>query len=297
MRVLVTGATGFVGNEVVKELLARGHRVRALVRPGSQDKLQVRDRVGEALGDILDRPTVFQAAQGCDAVINLVGIIREFPRQGVTFERLHLEAARNAVDAARAAGARRFLQMSALGARPEPADPYHTTNYRADECVMASGPAWTIFRPSVIYGQGDQSINLFAQIIKSSPVYPIIGDGNYRMQPAPVWKVAKAFAQALELPDAIGKIYDVGGPEPLTFNQIIDTIAAVLGKKVYKLHLPIWPMRLAAGLLGGFSSFPVTTGQIRMLLEGNTCDPAAFYQDFGLKPVSFKDGLSQYLAS
>jgi NADH dehydrogenase len=295
MRVLVTGATGFVGNEMVKELLARGHRVRALVRPGSQDKLQVRDRVGEVIGDVLDRQAVLQAAPGCDAVIHLVGIIREFPRRGVTFESLHVEATHNVVDAARAAGARRYLQMSALGARPAPADPYHTTNYRADEYVMAAAPAWTIFRPSVIYGPGDQSINLFAQIIKSSAVYPVIGDGNYQMQPAPVGKVARAFAKALELPDTENRIYDVGGPEPLTFNRIIDIIAAVLGKKVYKLHLPVWPMRLAAGLLGGFPWFPVTTGQIRMLLEGNTCDPAAFYQDFALKPVSFQGGISQYL--
>jgi NADH dehydrogenase len=295
MRVLVTGATGFVGNEVVKELLARGHRVRALVRPGSEAKLQVRDRVGEVFGDILDRETVFQAAQGCDAVIHLVGIIREFPRRGVTFERLHVEATHNAVDAAKAAGARRYLQMSALGARPEPADPYHTTNHRADEYVMASGLAWTIFRPSVIYGPGDQSINLFAKIVKSSPVYPVIGDGNYQMQPIPVWKVAKALAQALELPPTECKTYDVGGPEPLTFNEIIDTIAAVLGKKIYKLHLPVWPLRLMAGLLGGFSWFPVTTGQIRMLLEGNTCNPSFFYQDFGLEPISFKDGLKHYL--
>ncbi len=295
MRVLVTGATGFVGNEVVKELLARGHRVRALVRVGSQDRLQVRDHVGEVFGDVLDREAVFQAAHGCDAVINLVGIIREFPRRGITFERLHVEATRNAVDAARAAGARRFLQMSALGARPAPADPYHTTNYRADEYVMASGLAWTIFRPSLIYGPGDRSINLFAQIVKSSPVYPIIGDGNYPMQPVPVGTVAQAFAQALELPQTENRTYDVGGPEPLTFNEIIDTIAAVLGKKVHKLHLPVWPMRLAAALLGGLSWFPVTTGQIRMLLEGNTCDHAVFYQDFGLETMSLRQGLDRYL--
>lgn len=295
MRVLVTGATGFVGNEVVKELLARGHRVRALVRAGSEDKLQVRDRVGEFFGDILDRQTVFQAAQGCDAVIHLVGIIREFPCRGVTFERLHVEATHNVVDAAKAAVASRYVQMSALGARPEPADPYHTTNHRADEYVTASGLDWTIFRPSVIYGPGDHSINLFTRVVKTSPVYPIIGDGDYQMQPVPVETVSQAFARALEMPHTVGRIYDVGGPEPLTFNQIIDTIAAVLGKKVYKLHLPVWPMKLAAGLFGRFPWFPVTPGQIRMLLEGNTCDSADFYRDFALKPVSFKDALKHYL--
>jgi NADH dehydrogenase len=185
--------------------------------------------------------------------------------------------------------------MSALGARPGPADPYHVTNFQAEEYVRASGLTYTIFRPSVIYGPGDRSINFFAQQIKALPVFPIIGDGLYKMQPGPVNAVAQAFALALKLPHTENRTYDVGGPEPMTFNAIIDTLAQVLGRKVYKLHLPVWPMRLAAGLLGGFAWFPVTKGQIRMLLEGNTCDPGPFYQDFGITSFSFKQGLAGYL--
>jgi NADH dehydrogenase len=147
----------------------------------------------------------------------------------------------------------------------------------------------------VIYGPGDRSINFFAQQIKALPVFPIIGDGNYNMQPVPVNAVAQAFAKALELPHTENRTYDVGGPEPLTFNDITDTLAQVLGRKVYKLHLPVWPMRLAAGLLGGFPWFPVTSGQIRMLLEGNTCEPGTFYQDFGITSFSFQQGLAGYL--
>jgi NADH dehydrogenase len=206
-----------------------------------------------------------------------------------------VEATKNVVDAARAAGVKRYLQMSALGARPEPAGPYHVTNFRADEYVQASGLTYTIFRPSVIYGPGDQSINLFARQIKKFPVFPIIGDGRYRMQPVAVETVAQAFALALELPRTENKIYDVGGPEPLTFNDIIDTLAQVLGRRVLKAHLPVWPMRLLAWLLGRFAWFPLTTGQIRMLLEGNTCDPSSFYQDFGLTPIPFKESLARYL--
>jgi NADH dehydrogenase len=247
-------------------------------------------------GDVLEEAAVQQAAQGCEAVIHLVGIIREFPRRGVTFQRLHVEATEIVTDAARAAGVRRFLHMSALGARPAPADPYHTTNFQGEEYVKASGLSYTIFRPSVIYGPGDQSINLFIRQIKTLPVMPIIGDGRYKMQPVAVAAVAEALALALELPQTENRVYEVGGPEALTFNEIIDTLAQVMGRRVFKMHLPVWPVRLMAGLLGRFAWFPVTKGQIRMLQEGNTCDPGAFYQDFGLSPISFKDGLSNNLA-
>ncbi len=295
MQVLVTGASGFVGNVVVSELLARGHGVKTLVRKGSEKKLKARDQVQVVQGDCLHPEILEQAAAGCDAVIHLVGIIREFPGKGVTFEQVHVQATKNVVNAAIAAGARRYLHMSALGARPQPADPYHVTNWQADEFVVNSGLAYTIFRPSVIYGPGDQSINLFARQIKRLPFFPIVGDGTYQLQPAPVWTVAAAFALALTLPHTENKIYDVGGPEPLTFNDLIDTIAQVLNRKVAKVHQPIWCMQIAASMCGRFKWFPLTSGQLRMLLEGSTCDPGAFYQDFDLSPISFKDGLSKYL--
>lgn len=296
MQVLVTGATGFVGNWVVVELLARGHEVRCLVRPGSEGKLKAADRVAVFLGDVLDEAAVRQAVRGCEAVVHLVGIIREFPRRGITFERLHVEATKNVVDAAKAAGVKRYLHMSALGARPEPADPYHITNFRADEYVMASGLTYTIFRPSVIYGPEDRSLNLFVRQIKACRLYPVIGNGRYQLQPVAVWTVAQAFALALELPHTENRVYEVGGPEPLTFDEIIKSLAFEVRRRILKIHLPVWPFRLAAYILGRFAWFPISSGQIRMLLEGNTCDPTPFYQDFGLTPISFKDGLIRYLA-
>lgn len=295
MRVLITGATGFVGNYVVQELLARGHEVRCLVRPGSEEKLKERERVEIAAGDVTAAGAVAAAARGCDAVINLVGIIREFPGRGVTFEKAHVQATANALKAAQDAGASRFLQMSALGARGAPADPYHLTNFRADELVQQSGIPYTIFRPSIIYGPGDQSINLFARQIKTLRLVPVVGNGLYQMQPVPVATVARAFALALELPHTENRVYEVGGPEPLAFNAIIDTLAEVLGRRVLKVHVLVWSLRILTGLFGRFPWFPLTTGQIRMLLEGNTCDPAAFYEDFGLEAVPFREGLARYL--
>jgi NADH dehydrogenase len=295
MRVLVTGASGFVGNEVVKELLARGHEVHALVRQGSEKKVKERERVGIFPGDCLHPEALAPAAAGCDAVVHLVGIIREFPGRGITFEGVHVQATQNVVDATKAAGVRRYLHMSALGARPEPAVPYQITNYRADEYVMNSKLTYTIFRPSIIYGPEDQSINLFARHIRRLAFFPIIGNGMYQLQPVPVWTVARAFALALELPQTEKKIYDVGGPEPQTFNEIIDTIARVLGRKVKKIHQPVWCMEFAANLCGRFRWFPLTPGQLRMLLEGNTCNPTAFFEDFGLETISFQEGLASYL--
>ncbi|MFZ5451922.1 MAG: complex I NDUFA9 subunit family protein [Thermodesulfobacteriota bacterium] len=295
MRVLITGATGFVGRYVVRELLGRGHEVRCLARPGSAGKVEAGEGVEVFTGDALHAGEVARAAQGCEAVVHLVGIIREFPGRGVTFEKVHVQATENVENAARDAGVKRFLHMSALGARPEPADPYHVTNFRAEELVQQSGIPYTIFRPSVIYGPEDQSLNLFAKQIKTLRVVPVIGDGLYQMQPVPVATVAQAFALALELPHTENRTYEVGGPEPLTFNAIIDTLAAVLGHKVLKVHVMVWSMRLLAGLFGRFPWFPLTTGQIRMLLEGSTCDSEAFYQDFGLEAVAFTEGLRRYM--
>ena len=295
MRVLVTGASGFVGNAVVSELLAQGHEVRALVRRGSEKKLRELERVTIITGDCLVHETLDEAAAGCDAVIHLVGIIREFPGRGITFEQVHVQATRNVVDTAKEAGVRRYLHMSALGARPDPADPYHVTNFRADRYVVNSGLAYTIFRPSVIYGPEDLSINLFARHIQRLAFFPVIGDGTYQLQPVPVWTVARAFALALELPRTENKIYEVGGPQPLTFNEVIDTIARVLGRRIRKIHQPVWCMRFAANLCGRFRWFPLTPGQLRMLIEGSTCDPTAFYQDFRLTPEYFAEGLASYL--
>ncbi len=306
MRVLVTGATGFVGREVVRELLERGHEVRALVRRRAARKLRDGKRVEVFVGDCLAPGTVTPAVAGCDAVIHLVGIIREFPGRGVTFERVHVQATKNLVDAASAAGVRRFLHMSALGARPAPADPYHVTNFQADEYVRASGLTYTIFRPSIIYGPRDRSINLFVRQIQRLGFLTIIGDGQYQLQPVPVGTVARAFALALELPGTENRVYDVGGPEPLTFDAIIDTIAegtGPAGEKVppagvvhARCRQPVRPLPLVSPDAGSAPHAPRRQHlRPREFLPGLRAHPHFFFRGPGFlsswkKEVRFRAG-------
>jgi len=196
-RVFVTGGTGFVGRAVVHAVRADTHIVRCLVRRGSERDLDGFESIERVEGDVLAPETLEAVMAGCDTVIHLVGIIREHPARGITFERLHVTATRNVLEAAARTGVRRIVHMSALGARAGARSRYHQTKWRAEEAVRASGLQWTIFRPSIIYGRGDGFVTPLAKVVRRAPVVPVIGTGDTRLQPVPVEHVAEAFAQAL----------------------------------------------------------------------------------------------------
>jgi NADH dehydrogenase len=291
-RVFVTGGTGFVGKAVIRALQAHGILVRCLVRAGSEADLKGFEAIDRVPGDVLVPKGIAESMQGCRAVIHLVGIIREHPASGVVFERLHSQATANIVAAAQEAGVHRYLQMSALGVRPEARSRYHRTKWEAEESVRRSGLDWTIFRPSLIYGRGDGSVSMLAAMIRRLPVVPVLGDGRYRLQPVAVEQVAEGFARALDRPATIGKTYEVGGPQSYAFTEILDQIGMALGKpRVRKLHQPLALMRPLVRLLEPFPFFPITSDQLTMLEENNVCDPSPFYRDFDLTPIAFPDGL------
>ena len=295
MKIFLTGSTGFVGKQILQDLLENKYQVRCLVRKGSEQKIAQFKDVDIAYGDITDASSLDGKLKGCDAVINLVGIIREFPSKGITFEKLHYEGTANLVNAAREQGVRRFIQMSALGARPNGKTQYQQTKFRAEECVRNSGLDYTIFRPSIIFGPDDQFVNLFAKMLRTQQFVPVIGNGRYQMQPVAVENVSMGFVKSIEQKDAVGKTFDVGGPEKIEFDRIIDIIGDVLCVPPHKLHIPAFIMNLAAEMLDWLSSFPVTKEQIIMLLEGNTCDEKPFFEHFGIKPICFKAGITRYL--
>jgi NADH dehydrogenase len=291
-RIFVTGGTGFVGKAVIHALQAHGFVARCLVRTGSEQRLRGFEGIERVPGDVLIPEGLAASLEGCAAVIHLVGIIREHPGRGITFERLHTSATAHVLEAARAAGVRRYLHMSALGTRPDARSRYHRTKWEAEELVRRSGLEWTIFRPSVIYGPGDGFVTMLARVIRRLPVVPIIGDGKYRLQPVPVEQIAEAFAAALHQPATIGQTFEAGGPRPYPFTEIVDLIgAAVRKRRVRKVYQPLSVMRPLVAALERLPFFPLTSDQLLMLHEDNVCDPGPFFRAFKLSPIEFPDGL------
>jgi len=302
MKVLVTGGTGFVGQAVLAALREAGHPARVLVRDASSPharELVARLSAEAVVGDVLDPDSLRRAVPGCDAVIHLVGIISEIGRN--TFENAHTTATRNVVTAAQAAGASRYVHMSALGTRPNAGSRYHQTKWAAEEIVRASGLAWTIFRPSLIFGPGDHFTRLFAALARWSPVLPVMGSGQGLLQPVAVEVVALAFVRALTAPAAVGCTFDLCGPERVSFNHVLDAILAVTGRRRLKIHVPLALARIQARLLEGIfpplfgRAAPLNRDQLLMLQEDNVGDPRPANELFRLPVEPFRDGLARYL--
>ncbi|MCL6636656.1 MAG: NAD(P)H-binding protein [Alicyclobacillus sp.] len=288
MRVLVTGGTGYVGQRVVQRLREAGLEVTAWQRPGTQRSLSGQGiRVVE--GEISDVAALALAMQGCGAVVHLVGILREQPRRGETFQRVHVQATQSVLAAAALAGVERVCHMSALGARPQAATAYHRTKWQAEEYVRASGLAWTILRPSVIFGNGGPGPNfvrLLRDWVQSLPWVPLPGDGQFPLQPVALASVAEAVLAAVLQPRQ--RVYELGGPEVLTYRQLLERVAASLGKQLRLLPVPLALLQTVVPWLQHLPGFPLSADQLTMLVEGNVCtDSESAYRDFGLVPIPF----------
>jgi NADH dehydrogenase len=292
MNIFITGGSGFVGSALCRELRDKGHELSCLVRPGSELRLIKSDRVKAVSGDLFQTKQLVPLVEGADAVIHLVGIIREVPAQKITFTRLHELATQTVVAATQQAGVKRYLHMSANGTDKDALSAYHKSKWLAEETVRNSNLDWTIFRPSLIYGKEDQFINMLAGLIRTLPVVPVMGNGDYRMQPVSVDLLAKGFATALEQTVSVGKTYHCGGKECLSYNELLDIIGTALGlKKVRKLHQPLSLMRPIVAILQSLPFFPITSDQLQMLIEGNCCDNGEWCHDLDLQPKSIQTKL------
>ena len=284
-RVLLTGARGFVGREVRRELLENGWEVVAISRHLRSE--EARPGVIQVAADVAEEGWQ-RWCGGCAAAIHLVGIIREVPRDGVTFERAHRLTTERVISVCREIGIKRLVHMSALGARANAATAYHRTKWQGEEVVRDSGLDWTIFRPSLIFGPGDGFTSALAPAVKRFPVFPVFGDGTYKMQPISVAEVAHCFVAALDDPVAIGQTYELGGPEALTYDEVLRRIAHTLGVRRTLVHVPLGLARFVVSVIQHFPEAPITRDQLTMLLEGSTCDVAAARLAFDVPHVRFE---------
>ena len=304
MKVAVFGGTGFVGRYLIDALLAAGHEPALLVRAGSESKVNRREDVRIVAGDLATPPAIDTVLENADAVIYNIGILREYPRKGITFERLQYRGTVRVIEAARRVGVARLILMSANGVR-FPGTPYQETKYRAEEFARHSGMDVTICRPSVIFGDPRGTDEFATRLHRDMVATPLPGIGFHnglrprhgaiRLSPVHVEDVARAFVAALEDPQTIGKTYTLGGPESLRWTEILKRIAAATGREKLILPLPIGAMRLGASLFDWLPLFPVTRDQLTMLAQGNEATADELASLIRQPPAEFSSEALAYL--
>jgi NADH dehydrogenase len=313
--ILVTGATGFVGKEIVSQLKKSGYAVRVLVREPERWKAWASELgIDLVQGDVTEPHSLKGCCEGVTAVIHLVGII--VPRKKNTFETVHVQGTANMLAEAERAGVQRWIHMSALGTRQGARSRYHQTKWQAEERVRASSMAWTIFRPSLIYGKGDGFTSTFIRMLRLPVVgklaLPCIGDGKTNFHPVAVDEVAHCFVQALSREEAHGKTFDLAG-DSISFANLLQALIKQLGMTPVWLNVPLWKLpfcMIPIWLKGGTALFtvpfsvakvqawlfehllptpPLTRDQILMLEEGQHGDTETAPQFFGIqfRPFSF----------
>ena len=304
MRVAIIGGTGFVGSYLTDALLNSGYSVSMLVRQGSESKLRQPEQVLIVNGDITDTDSIYHLLQACDAVIYNVGILREVLRKGATFESTQYEGLVNTIDAAVAAGVQRFLLMSANGAKI-PGTRYQETKRRAEEYALKSGLDVTVFRPSVIFGDPRGAMEFSTQLLNQMvrppiPAVRFFSGFNPKkdavvMSPVHIKDVTRAFLTSLESQECVGRTYVLGGPEILSWTEMISRIAAAKGCRKWFLPMPVVLMRTVARLFDWLPFFPVTRDQLTMLEEGNVADPEIMQALTGREATTFSIDHLNYL--
>jgi NADH dehydrogenase len=312
--VFVTGATGFVGRHVVRDLLRRGLHPVCLVRDADRlyrsQRPEDAERITAITGSLSDTGALREGTDISQAAIHLVGIILESRLRGQTYDRVHRVGTERVVDQVRSSGIRRYLHMSALGTRPDAVAVYHQTKFAAEQYVRESGLDWTIFRPSLIHGPEGEFMRLMKLFMCGllPPVVPYFGDGRAKLQPVSVRDVAYCFVEALFRPQTIGQTYPLGGPKVYTWKEFYNACRTLMPRaKRWKpmvsqpvpvammmARLTCVPMAMAGAVIPRLKLLRFNTDQVRMSQEDNVCDHRIAGEAFDIRPRSFEDELSSY---
>lgn len=300
--IFITGGTGFIGQHLLTALKEDKYDIRCLARTSERAAL-CRDRGFEAfIGNILDAETLKGSLEGVDMVIHLVGIIED--RGDMTFEQVHVGGTKNIVEEVKRAGVRHFFYQSALGASLNSSSRYQRTKAEAEEIVKKSGIPCTIFRPSLIIGEKDGFTEKLMELVRLGPVVAVPGDGNAKSQPMDVNDWVKCFMKVINHPEAVEKTYEFGGPEHLTYNEIVTQLMEVMGIKKPIIHMPMSFVRAGVPFVGiaqGLGKFlrkkipSVTSEQLKLLSLDNICDVTSVEKLFGFRPITFRESLRKFM--
>ncbi|MDA8432133.1 MAG: complex I NDUFA9 subunit family protein [Nitrospiraceae bacterium] len=292
--IFIAGATGFVGGHLVEHLRSKGLGMKCLVRSEAKAKSLAAQGIEVVRGDVTDGSSIRGVLGPDDLVVHLVGIIEE--KKGATFQGVHVEGTANLVAEAKRAGVRHFFYQSALGADGGSWSGYLRTKAEAEEIVLSSGLEYTIFRPSLIIGPWDGFTRKMLDMLRLSPVIPIPGEGKAKFQPIYIMDWLRCIDKVIEDPKSYCSRFELGGPEQLSYREIVGMLAEAAGLKKPVFNVPMGLMRLSAAFLGAvLSSPPVTSDQLRLLESDNVCAPDAVERNFGFRPTTLREALKEFI--
>ena len=303
-RALVTiyGGSGFLGRHVVRAIARTGARMRIAVRrPELAGHLQPLGGVGQIVpvqANVRFPDSLLAAAEDADAVVNLVGILFAAGKQ--TFKTVQDEGARHVAEAAKAAGARALVHVSAIGADPNSPSIYARTKAAGEAAVTETFPGAVIFRPSVVFGPEDEFFNRFAALARLSPVLPLIGGGHTKFQPVFVGDVAQAIVAALEGRASQSAPYELGGPQTMTMREVMERVLAYSMRSRLLVPVPFWLAKLQGAFLQWLPNPPLTVDQVRLLQTDNVVSDAATkagrtLEGLSIEPVAVASVVPDYL--
>ncbi len=296
--ILIAGGTGFVGSAIVRELLRRGERVAVLGRDAAKIRKTLGASVEPREADVRDPKALAAAFAGVDVAINAV----QFPnspienrRKGWTFEETDLKGTRYQVDAATAAGVRRFVYLSGVGADKDAEKHWFRYKWEAEKYLQDSGLEWVVIRPTWVYGPDDNSLNRLLAFAKRLPFVPIFGDGKQEMQPVFIDDVARVSADAALRPEAANQLFEIGGPERMSMDEVLQTALDVAGKKRGILHQPVFAGKALGALASVLPSPPLSVDAIEFIVQPAVADNSNLERVLHPKLTPLREGLAAYL--
>jgi len=297
--VTVFGGSGFLGGEIARRLLAEGIAVRAAVRHADRvtDRVNERpDQTGEprpVTADVRDQTSVARAIEGCDAVVNAVGLYVE---QGAeTFEAIHEAGARNVAGQSAISGVARLVHISGIGADLHSESRYVRARARGEVLVKEAFPPATILRPSVVFGPEDKFLNTLAQIARRTPLIPLFGQGQTKLQPVYAGDVADAVLKALTHPGAPGKAYELGGPNIYSYRALIELVLGRVNRRCLLLPVPFPVWHMLAALASILPRPPLTQAQVTLMKRDNVvAETALSLEALGIHATALETILPNY---